>query len=105
MKLLSLAVVLLVGISVSGADQWAYFQPELVTEFRCSVIEAEYVVNGTGRGDLVWEATGKAKRKGGPDWEMTVGVFPPTLKGRHSAEKSCSRWMDEASKRVKAAAK
>lgn len=85
------------------ADQWAFFHPELVTQFSCTVSEVRMSLNGTGQSDAVWEAEATAQRKAALDWGITVGIFPLNLKGRHAAEKACSKWMDEASKRVKQA--
>jgi hypothetical protein len=95
-------LVLLVGSGAvaARADQWAFFHPELVTQFSCTVSEVRMSINGTGQSDAVWEAEASATRKAETDWGMTVGVFPLNLKGRHAAEKACSRWMDGASKRV-----
>jgi hypothetical protein len=96
------ALLLLIPVTLC-ADQtnWTYFHPELITAFSCSVSEVQLMVNGSPRSEAVWEATAKAKRKGEEDWAMTVGMFSLTLKGRHEAEKACSKWMDQASEIVK----
>lgn len=94
------ALLLLTPVGLC-ADQWEYFHPTLITAFSCSVSEVQMIVNGSPHSDAKWEAQAKAKRKGEPDWAMTVGMFPLTLKGRHEAEKACSKWMDQASGIVK----
>ena len=101
MKLAFLVALLLCASVAVCADGWEYFHPTLVTAFSCSVAEVQMQVNGSPRSNGVWEATAKAKRKGEQDWAMTVGVFPVTLKGRHEAEKACSKWMDQAQAMVK----
>lgn len=95
--------LLLLAATTAGADQWTFFYPELVESFSCTVSRVEMIEHG-GQGRDVWQALASARRdpKAG-QWEMTVGLFPPTVKGRHGAEKACSKWMDEASQRVRAA--
>lgn len=83
--------------------QWEFFHPESVTQISCKVEQ----VNVSGRGEAsrdAFMAEAKAKRKNGEgDWGMTIGQFPVSLKGRHEAERVCSKWMDQAMKRMKAA--
>ena len=98
-----LIVFLLCGGTLVTADAWDFFHPGFVINYRCSVSEVQMTLNGVSRSEAVWEAQASAQRKAEPNWSMTVGIFPLTLKGRHAAEKACSRWMDEASKRVKQA--
>jgi hypothetical protein len=103
MKSIAFCVLLLLASMAPCSDKenWEYFHPVLVTAFSCSVSEVQMIVNGSPHSDAVWEATAKAKRKGEQDWAMTVGIYPATLKGRHEAEKSCSKWMDQASAMVR----
>lgn len=99
-----LIVMALVGMASAHADPWAFFHSETVIQFGCSVSEVQMSVNGVGRSEAVWEAMARAKRKPpGEDWAMTVGIFPQNLKGRHAAEKACSKWMDEAAQRLRRA--
>jgi hypothetical protein len=98
------------GLAFAGyasADAWTYFYPEAVTSLSCTTRPVQLQAAGAKESQSVWEAEAHAERndKSLGSWSMTVGVFPQNLKGRHAAEKSCSKWMDEASKRVKAVAK
>ena len=102
MKLPLLFVFLLVSIA-AYADRWTYFHPETVLSFSCKITDVVQEPYGEHVQREVWEAQASAKRQGQPDWGMSLAQFPLTLKGRHDAEKACSKWMDEASKRVKAA--
>lgn len=96
-------LILLALVGTAFADQWTFFYPESVTEFRCKVALVELSANGMARGEDKWEAEASATRKGVPNWAMSIGMFPPNQRGLHSAEKACSKWVDEARKRVKAA--
>lgn len=93
-------VALLVG--VSRADQWEFFYPQTVTTFGCRVASIESRPIGGEKWQMAWGATAWARRtdKALGDWEMKIGEFPATTKGRHQAEKVCSKWQDEAEKRV-----
>lgn len=98
--------------SSSSDSMWTFFHPEVVTTMNCTIEEVQKVQvdqNGgpTGnKSETVWMAEARASRsiKELGDWGLTLGYFQLTEKGRHQAEKVCSRWMDEASRRVKAAA-
>lgn len=104
-----LALFLLLGVSgqemfLSASDRWGFFHPELVTSMSCRVEQVSFAKYGESGVRLSWIAEAMAERKDNAGtWQMTIAEFPPTLKGRHQAEKECSKWMDEASKRVKAA--
>jgi hypothetical protein len=94
--------VLLACLSAQ-ADAWTFFHPETVKSLTCKVELSEMQAIGTASHD-VWLASASATRtKEEGNWTMTVGEFPPSEKGRHDAEKACSRWMDEASKRIRRA--
>ena len=94
-----LAVLLL--SSVANADQWTFFYPEMVKTFACRVEVVNFVAHGTGAGTDKFTANAYAERDPSVGrWDMQIGVFPLGLKGRHQAEKACSKWMDEATKRV-----
>lgn len=95
-------LLLLALVGTAFADRWTYFYPESVTEIRCKVQRVEMSVNGMARGEDKWQAEAQADRRGMPNWAMQIGLFPPTHSGRHAAEKVCSKWLDEADKRMKA---
>jgi hypothetical protein len=98
------ALFLVLSTLARSSDGWKYFHPENVSQFGCVSEVVQLAVRGQPSQD-VWKAGAYAHRNEEPDWAMTVGFFPPDQKGRHQAEKACSKWMDEAIKRVKAAAK
>lgn len=85
--------------------RWEFFYPASVTSLKCATEAVELEVHGSGVIQHVYQATAHAQRndKSLGNWSMTIATYPQTLKGRHEAEKACSKWMDEASKRVKAA--
>jgi hypothetical protein len=87
------------------ADRWTFFYPEAVTSTKCGIQLVSMHVNGSGVYADSWEALASAKRNDPSmgSWSMVAGMFPPTLKGRHQAEKVCSRWLDESAKRIAAA--
>lgn len=97
-------IVLMLALD-AYADQWTFFYPETVTAFGCRSELVSQRISGTGVYADAWEARAHASRndKSLGDWSMSLAAYPPTLKGRHQAEKVCSKWMDEASKRVKKA--
>lgn len=105
MKGLRVALVVLLLTSAALADRWTFFHPEAVTEVSCKVT----LVDSTAHADTVhqdvWEATAHATRNDPAlgNWAMTIATYPASVKGRHSAEKACSVWMDEATKRLKQA--
>lgn len=94
--------VLVLALALAS-DPWAYFQPENVTRFVCKVSDVQLQAVGEKVSHPMWEAEASATRKDGTTWGMVIGEFPPTTRGRHAAEKACSKWMDEASKRIKSA--
>lgn len=101
-------VVVACAISSFAGDsgRWDFFHAEAVTSLNCTVQSVmQYPFGDKSAGYANWQAEASAKRndKSLGDWEATIARFPSTLKGRHDAERACSRWMDEASKRVKAA--
>lgn len=106
----SLAIALLmIGTAVpSGADQWSFFHAETVVKYGCTVEEITHEIFGANSERLEnrWQAEAYAERTGEPRWQMTVGEFPVEPKrpekGRHQAEAACSKWMDEATKQVRA---
>lgn len=59
--------------------------------------------HGVGDTRQVWQAEAAAERKDREKWAMSIGEFSHTIKGRHAAEKTCTRWMDQATKRIKGA--
>lgn len=83
-----------------AADRWDTFQADKVLAFSCSVESIALQLNGSSYVKEIYEARASAKRMGLPEWNLTIGEFPSTLDGRHKAEKACSKWMDEAQKRV-----
>lgn len=85
------------------ADVWTFFHPESVIDYGCTTALVSQAAYGEHRAIDVWIASAHAKRKDMGNWETTVGVFPNSKKGRHSAEKACSQWMDKASEKVKQA--
>jgi hypothetical protein len=93
--------MLLACLSARG-DAWTFFHPESVKTLTCKV-ELSAMQHASGASYEVWLATATATREKEDTWQMTVGEFPPSEKGRHDAEKACSKWMDEASKRVRRA--
>jgi hypothetical protein len=96
-------LVCLMLLASAHADQWDFFHPESVIKVSCKVEETDYMIQGEAR-RAVFMAEAKADRKDRLGvWSMTLGIFPPTLKGRHGAERVCSKWMDEAGKRIKKA--
>jgi len=102
--LFTLACLLLTAGTLCFADAWTYFYPESVIRMTCSVQLVDMSASGGPRQD-VWQADAHADRNNKElgNWEMTIGFFPPTVKGRHQAERECSKWMDAAGKRVRAA--
>lgn len=101
---LALIAWLLFSAATLLADEWEFFYPESVRSFGCTAKQVSSVPYGEHRAVDIWQAEAHASRdKQFGNWDMTIGAFPPTTKGRHQAEKACSKWMDEASKRVKAA--
>ena len=88
------------------ADQWNYFDPTRVTKLGCRAEQVRHDPAGIGsvHEEVVWEAEAFADRMNEPRWSKILAMFPSNLKGRHAAEKACSQWMDEASKRVHHAA-
>lgn len=88
------------------ADRWTYFFPEAVTHLSCSALLVSQADNHGIYYDK-WEAEAKAKRNDPTmgDWAMSIAQYPGTQKGRHQAEAACSKWFDEASKRVEKAHK
>jgi hypothetical protein len=99
------AVVLMLCASAL-ADQWSFFYPESVTSIGCSTQPVQLMVNGSSQRQDVWMALAHTKRDDpaiGTDWTHEVARYPLTVKGLHKAQKACSAWFDEASKRVKKA--
>lgn len=105
----SIAVLLFTLLSLPlRADQWAYFKPEMVTHFSCTVSAMTTIMlnpYGVNETPAQWVAEAHAEYvpPSSEKWAMELGVFPLSLKGRHQAEKVCSQWFDQASKRIKAA--
>lgn len=93
--------VLLFG-SCAHCDEWTFFHPESVKSFGCRVLPIDLAVNGSNQRVMIWEAEARAERNDGTAWLYDVARFPLDLKGRHKAEKACSKWMDVAEKLVKA---
>ena len=88
-------------LSLNPSDQWTLFHPEFVREYSCAVQVVSFIDHSTAPPRQAWTAKAHADRDSIlGSWEMIIGVFPYTLKGRHEAEKTCSKWMDEASIRV-----
>lgn len=104
MKLTVLSILLLSAFL--HADRWSFFYPQAVTHISCS---ARLISQADAQGIYYdkWEAEAKAKRNDPTmgDWAMTVAIYPGTQNGRHQAEKACSKWFDEASRRVQKAHK
>jgi hypothetical protein len=97
MKLATLVLLL----SLNPSDQWTFFHPEVVREYSCAVQVVTVMDHSMASPRQAWTARAHAERDSMiGSWEMIIGVFPYTLKGRHEAEKICSKWMDEASTRV-----
>ena len=105
MKLL-IVVYLLLGCVYAWADKWEYFFPEAVTKYSCSVTPA-VMMNGRDANEShnAYVAEAKAERSANlGTWSMTISEQPETPAGRRKALKACAAWMDEAERRVKAAA-
>jgi hypothetical protein len=101
---LTLACLLLATGAPLLADQWVFFYPASVLSFGCTARQILAVPFGEHHGIELWEAEAYAVRtKDQGNWGMTIGKFPNSDKGRRQAEKECFRWMDQATKRVKAA--
>lgn len=101
-RLLTLGCLLTAG-TFCFADQWTFFHPETVLGLSCTARQVFAAAYGE-KGHDAWQAEAHAVRKAGEgDWSSVIGEFPSNVKGRHAAEKACFKWMDEASKRVKAA--
>lgn len=103
--ILAVVACALCGSVVAHADAWEFFHAETVTKLSCSVVMVESSSHESGTSVSFWEALARAERNDRSlgTWSMTIAEYPQTLKGRHLAERACSRWMDDASKRVKAA--
>lgn len=99
-------VVLTCAISSFAGDsgRWTFFHPEAVTNLSCKV-QMVSMQHGPEKSGEAWVADATATRNDPSlgDWHATIAEFLPNVKGRHSAENACSKWMDEASKRVRAA--
>lgn len=81
-------------------DMWTYFYPEAVTDYGCHIKEA--TMGGVvGMSDEYWVLEGWAKRKGMPNWEMSLAYYPLNDKGRMKALKECNVWMREVEKHIK----
>ena len=102
-RLIAAKVLALCLVGTAQADQWTFFHPESVKTFGCRVVLTDMQINGepSTRQDQ-WEAEATAVRTDG-SWAFSLGFFPPNPKGRHQAEKVCSKWVDEAEKRVRKA--
>lgn len=99
---LTIACLVLIGTgTLCFADRWTYFHAESVLSVTCKVQAVESHTNGSSESHPRWIATASAERSVDGRWEMMLGEYPPTSKGRHQAEKDCSRWMDEAGKRMR----
>jgi|SRR5579871_149984 len=85
-----------------NADEWNYFDPIRVTKLGCRAERVRHDAAGARplHEHLVWQAEAFAERADEPGWSKIVAVFPSNIRGRHAAEKACSQWMDEATKRV-----
>jgi hypothetical protein len=94
--------LLLLWLLSNRPDPWANFHPELVRNYSCKVQDVEMHAND-GPGMMVWIADASAERGEDGKWAMMIGEFSHTMKGRHQAEKTCSAWMDEATRRIKKA--
>jgi hypothetical protein len=104
----ALALLLLLPFlaAISRADKWEYFFPESVTSYSCRVAPA-VMMNGRDANDQhnAYLAEAKAERTANlGTWSMTIAEEPETQKGRRRALKACAAWMDEAERRVQAAA-
>jgi hypothetical protein len=89
--------------SLARADQWEFFHPELVRKYGCYVRQVDLQANGMDHGTMIWDAEAFADRADQSHWIYEVARYPLTLKGRHQAEKACSKWTDDAEKRVRKA--
>ena len=94
--------VLVLALALAS-DPWAYFQPENVTRFVCKVSDVQLQTVGEKVSHPMWEAEATATRKDGSLWGQVIGEYPLTTRGRHRAEKACSKWADEATRRVRRA--
>lgn len=103
-------LILIVGVAGTlcwgqSAGEWNYFDPVRVTKLGCRTerVRHDPIGNGPTHEELVWQAEAFAERRDEPGWSKIVAIFPSNLRGRHAAEKACSQWMDEATKRVQRA--
>lgn len=101
--LLPIMAMVIITARIAHADQWEFFYPQTVSTYGCRVSSVESRPIGGEVWQMAWSATAWAKRsdKQLGDWEMNLGRFPATSKGRHQAEKLCSKWQDEAEQKVR----
>jgi len=103
---MKLFAVILFLSACAHATSWEYFFPESVTSYSCRVAPA-VMMNGRDANDQhsAYIAEAKAERTANlGTWSMTIAEEPETQKGRRRALKACAAWMDEAERRVQAAA-
>lgn len=85
------------------ADQWEFFFAESVIKYGCRVQLASIQIAGSPEKHDMWTAEAFAERDHediGRTWSYTVAEYPNTVKGRHKALAACSKWQDEAERRV-----
>lgn len=87
------------------ADQWTYFQPELVERISCTVSAVNVEVHGVDGKNYQWVAEAHAEYTppSSDKWAMEIGVFPMNSHGLTSATKVCTQWVEKASKRIRTA--
>jgi hypothetical protein len=88
--------------TTAHADQWTFFHPEAVTQLSYRVVLVD--TTGTGEAGMheqyMCEVHAKRNDPSLGNFDFTEGYYPPTEKGRHAADKACSKWMDKAHKLI-----
>jgi hypothetical protein len=119
--IVAVAIIVAMLCIQSRADQWTYFYPEHVTAMSYKVSEVTLEINGVGTTGTAWQCNAYAIRDDPSlgNWTMPVATYrwpdvgktpqdkakaeKEIRKLRHKADAACSKWLDEASARVRKA--
>src|SRR6266567_1386712 len=76
-------IVLLASIAVAQG-QWEFFHPEFVTGLSCRIelLDSNQYASTVHRDVWIAEAHAARSDKQLGNWDMTIGNYPPTLKGK-----------------------
>lgn len=100
-KILAAKLLAITLVIPANTDEWTFFHPELVTKLSYRVILADVSgMQGAAEEKYLCEVHADRSDPEVGNFDFTAGYFPPTVKGRHQAEKVCSKWMDKAHKLI-----